>query len=167
MVIWVCARSLSHVWLIATPWTLAPGCSVHGILQARNTGVGSHSLLQGSNPGLLRCRWILYCLSYQGIQDNKMSIPSLELRWCLSLSAGEKMGGGERPREHSGYCPRGLLPAFQSLPEFPSLGEDFCSENPKRWRQHSPGLLCDLGHIKNKKNKKLWACVLNKIKEED
>ena len=34
-----------------------------------NTGVGSHSLLQeifltqGLNPGLLHCRWILYCLS--------------------------------------------------------------------------------------------------------
>ena len=37
-----------------------------------NTGVGSHSLLQGvfptqgSNPSLLRCRWILYQLSHQG-----------------------------------------------------------------------------------------------------
>ena len=38
----------------------------------QNTGVGSHSLLQGSfltpgsNLGLLHCRWLLYCLSYQG-----------------------------------------------------------------------------------------------------
>ena len=38
----------------------------------QNTGVGSHSLLQGSfptqgsNPGLLHCRWILYQLSHQG-----------------------------------------------------------------------------------------------------
>ena len=38
----------------------------------QNTGVGSHSLLQGifliqrSNPGLLHCRWILYHLSHQG-----------------------------------------------------------------------------------------------------
>ena len=36
----------------------------------KNTGVGCHSLLQeifltqGSNPGLLHCRQILYCLSY-------------------------------------------------------------------------------------------------------
>ena len=43
-----------------------PGSSVHGILQARITGVGCHALLQGifltqgSNPGLLHCR-ILYC----------------------------------------------------------------------------------------------------------
>ena len=49
-------------------WSL-PGSPVHGILQARNTGVGSHSLLQwifltqGLNPGLLHCRQIPYFLS--------------------------------------------------------------------------------------------------------
>ena len=38
----------------------------------KNTGVGSHSLLQGifltqgSNPGLPHCRQILFCLSHQG-----------------------------------------------------------------------------------------------------
>ena len=38
----------------------------------KNTGVGCHSLLfgifptQGWNPGLLRCRWILYHLSHKG-----------------------------------------------------------------------------------------------------
>ena len=38
----------------------------------KNTGVGCHALLQeifpiqGSNPGLLHCRWILYQLSHQG-----------------------------------------------------------------------------------------------------
>jgi len=38
----------------------------------KNTGVGSHVRLQGisptqgSNPGLLHCRWILYHLSHQG-----------------------------------------------------------------------------------------------------
>ena len=45
-----------------SPWN-SPG---------QNTGVGSLSLLQGifptqgSNPGLLDCRQILYCLSHQG-----------------------------------------------------------------------------------------------------
>ena len=54
----------------------------HGLYPARllcpwnslgkNTGMGSHSLLQGifptqgSNPGLLNCRQIFYCLSDQG-----------------------------------------------------------------------------------------------------
>ena len=47
----------------------------------QNTGVGSHSLLQGifltqeSNRGLLHCRWILYQLSYKGIpKDEKQTI---------------------------------------------------------------------------------------------
>ena len=49
-----------------------PGSSIHGILQARILGVGSHSLLQvefltqGSNQGLLNHRQILYCLSQPG-----------------------------------------------------------------------------------------------------
>ena len=53
----------------------------HGLLPARllhpwnspgqNTGVGCRALLgifptQGSNPGFLHCRWILYHLSHQG-----------------------------------------------------------------------------------------------------
>ena len=34
-----------------TPWTSSlAGSSDHGILQARNTGVGSHSFLQGIFP---------------------------------------------------------------------------------------------------------------------
>ena len=49
-----------------------PGSSVHGILQARilewvaipfSRGIFP---TQGLNPGLLHCRQILYCLSYQG-----------------------------------------------------------------------------------------------------
>ena len=53
-------KSLSRVWL--SPWN-SPG---------QNTGVHSLSLLQrilptqGSNPGLLHCRQILYQLSHKG-----------------------------------------------------------------------------------------------------
>ena len=49
-----------------------PGSSVHGDSPGKNTGVGCHALLQGifptqgSNPGLLHCRWILSQLSHQG-----------------------------------------------------------------------------------------------------
>ena len=52
---------LSPVWLFATLYSLG-----------QNTGVGNLSLLQGifptqgSNPGLLHCRWILYQLSHKG-----------------------------------------------------------------------------------------------------
>jgi len=47
------------------------GSSVHGVFQAKNTAVDCHFLLQeifptqGSNPGHLHCRQILYCLSHQ------------------------------------------------------------------------------------------------------
>ena len=45
-----------------------PGSSVHGILQARilEWVAFPFSPTQGSNPGLLRCRQIIYHLSYQG-----------------------------------------------------------------------------------------------------
>ena len=58
---------------LATPWTIQPArllCPWNSL--GKNTGVGSRSLLQGifptkgSNPGLLHCRQILYCLSHQG-----------------------------------------------------------------------------------------------------
>ena len=63
---------LSHVRFFATSWTivrlLCPWSS-----PGKNTGVGSLSLLQGifltqgSNPGLLHYRQILYHLSHQEI----------------------------------------------------------------------------------------------------
>ena len=52
-----------------------PVSSVHGIFQARNTGVGCHFLLQeifptqGLNSGLPHCRQMLYYLSHQGSSD--------------------------------------------------------------------------------------------------
>ena len=59
-------KSLSCVWLFVTPWT------IQSMESSRpDTGMGSLSLLQGifpsqgSNPGLLHCRWILYQLSHQ------------------------------------------------------------------------------------------------------
>ena len=58
-------------WRIPMDCSL-PGSSVHGNSPGKNTGVGRHALLpgifptQGSNPGLLHCRRILYCLSHQG-----------------------------------------------------------------------------------------------------
>ena len=49
-----------------------PGSSVHGDSPGKNTGAGCHARLQeifptqGSNQGLLHCRWIFYHLSHQG-----------------------------------------------------------------------------------------------------
>ena len=48
-----------------------PGFSVHGDAPGKNTGVGCYAFLQGIfptqglSPGLLHCRWILYCLNHQ------------------------------------------------------------------------------------------------------
>ena len=48
-----------------------PGSSVYRDSPGKTTGVVCHALLQenfptqGSNPGVLICRWILYLLSYQ------------------------------------------------------------------------------------------------------
>ena len=77
---WISYMSTCELCL-AAPWcpTLCdptdcslPGASVHEGSPGKNTGVGCHGLLQrifptqGSNPGLLPCRWILYHLSHQG-----------------------------------------------------------------------------------------------------
>ena len=84
-----------------TPWTVLAGSSVHGILEAKNTRVGSSSLIQGifptqrSNPGLLHCRWILYHLSHREAQEywsileyQSLSLlqgifPTQESKWSL------------------------------------------------------------------------------------
>ena len=56
--------------LLAVQGTLKSLLQHHS--SSKNTGVGCQALLQeifptqGSNPGLLHCRWILYHLSHQG-----------------------------------------------------------------------------------------------------
>ena len=66
-----------------------PGFSVHADSPGKNTGVGCPALLQGifptqkSNPGLLHCRWILYCVNHQRSPFNS-SVQSLS---CVQLFA--------------------------------------------------------------------------------
>ena len=80
----------------------------HGLYSPRNspgqnTGVGSLSLFQGifptqgSNPGLLHCRQILYCLNHQGSQGilewvadpfSRGSSPTQESNWGLQVAGG-------------------------------------------------------------------------------
>ena len=71
---WDWYSGLLKVKVLVTQVCLTVGipknCSPPGS-PGKNTGVGSHSLLQGiiptqgSNPGLLHCKWILYHLSHQ------------------------------------------------------------------------------------------------------
>ena len=63
---------LSCVHLFVTPWTVAHQSPLSmGFFSSKNIRVGCHFLLQGIFPtqilnlGLLHCRQILYCLSYQ------------------------------------------------------------------------------------------------------
>ena len=68
---WILMNLISHYKPASQHW-LGTYCV---LAACKNTGVGSHSLLQGIfptqglklNPGLLYCRQILYCLSHQGI----------------------------------------------------------------------------------------------------
>ena len=78
-----------------------PDSSVHGILQGRILEwVASRSLLQGifptqgSNPGLLHCRQILYQLSYQG----SPWFVSLEKSLMLGKIEGRRRRGCQRMR---------------------------------------------------------------------
>ena len=81
----LCAYLLSHVRFFATAWTSLPGSSVHEDSPGKNTGVGCHALIhgffptQGSNWGLLHCRWIIYQLSHQG--SPQYSLPKYKYDW--------------------------------------------------------------------------------------
>ena len=94
---WKC-ESLGHVWLFATPWTVARQAPPS---TGKNPGVGCHALLQGifltqgSNPALLLCKQILYHLTQRGSPPNnvyislKLNLPPppvrLKLVKCTSL----------------------------------------------------------------------------------
>ena len=64
-------KSLSHVQLFATPWTVACQAPLSTDFPRQEYWSGLHSSLQGifptqeSNPSLPHCRQILYHLSHQ------------------------------------------------------------------------------------------------------
>ena len=69
-------KSLNHVRLFATLWTVAyqaPPSMEFSWQEYWSWEVGCHFLLQGiyltqgSNPGLLLCKKILYCLNHRGL----------------------------------------------------------------------------------------------------
>ena len=79
----------NSLWLhgLYSPWN-SPG---------QNTGVGRLSLLQwifptqGSNPGLLNCKWILYQLSHKRKPRNT-GVGSLSLLQCIFLTQESNQG---------------------------------------------------------------------------
>ena len=98
----VCARARLVAQSCPTLWPHIPPCySVYGNSPGKNTRVGCHVLLQGifstqgSNPGLLYCRQIIYHLSHQGSpkipqsssnsgQEHKAICPWMKCH-CVSL----------------------------------------------------------------------------------
>ena len=85
--------SLSFMSDSATSWIITPArllCPWDS--PGKNTGVGCHALLQGilltqgSNPGVLHCRQILYHLSHQGTHLFIICLClSVYLSVCLSI----------------------------------------------------------------------------------
>ena len=80
-------KSLSRVWLLATPWTAGlPGSSIHGIFQTRVLAVGCHCLLQkemgaiGFFLSLPTCIWPvhLYTIIFKASKGN---IPIFLEQW--------------------------------------------------------------------------------------
>ena len=64
-----------------------PGSSVHGILQARILEWVAIFPTQGSNPGLLHCRQILYGWATWGVHRSLYKYSLSYLQWqCLPLS---------------------------------------------------------------------------------
>ena len=71
------------------------GSPVHGTSLGKNAGVGCHSLLQGifwtqgSNPGLLQCRWILSPPEVKRIRE-ALLLTERTPNWLLHIRAFEK-----------------------------------------------------------------------------
>ena len=81
LVDWIVVVVVVVFWDSLWPHGLSPpGSSVHGDSPGKNTEVGCRALFQGifpiqqSNPGLLHCRWILYCLSHQNTGMGRLSL---------------------------------------------------------------------------------------------
>ena len=74
----------------------------------KNTGVGSHFLLQGIfstqgwNPGLLHCRQILYCLSHQGRFPSSWC--SINVCYMISIKCKERERDRQKEGRRDGGC---------------------------------------------------------------
>ena len=86
-----CVHVCVCVWIAQLCLCNPMAMEVHGIFPGKNTGMGSHFLLQklfltqGSNPGLLHCRQILHRLRHQGSPTVCISVfqTPLLIRFCF------------------------------------------------------------------------------------
>ena len=87
------SESVSHsvVSDSLTPWTVVCQAPLSWNSPDKNTGVGCHFLLQeifptqGSNPGLLHCRQMLYPLSHQGYITLNVLLDCIDSKLNFSL----------------------------------------------------------------------------------
>ena len=84
----------------------------------KNTGVGCHFLLQGifptqgSNPGLLHCRQILYCLCHQGSLENPMDRGA----WRAAVQGVAKSQTTQQQHTHThAHTHRGIIDSDHDL----------------------------------------------------
>ena len=112
----------------------------------KNTGVGCHSILQGifatqgSNPGCLHCRQILYCLSHQASPLTLLvvcvwvtqSCPTLATPWTVAHQAPLSMEFS-RQEYWSGlpFPSAGPLPNPGIEPASPALTGRFFTRDPE------------------------------------
>ena len=79
------SESVSRVQIFATPWTIA-----HQAPLSIELWVAIPSsrifLTQGSNLGLLHCKWVLYHLNHQGSPNNALSMSLYINCWSRSWS---------------------------------------------------------------------------------
>ena len=107
-------ESFSRVWLCEPVDCSLLGSSIHGILQARILKWVAMSFsrgFQGLNSGLLHCKQILYCLSYQrsplnsvllgfyrGLITQTWLINFTGHWWLNSVSSPSPFPGGQRKK---------------------------------------------------------------------
>ena len=91
------SQSLSYTQLFATPWTVA--CQAPLSMEFSRPEYWSGQLVpspgnfpsQGSNPVLLQCRRILYCLSHQSNSTQKSFGPTVDAQWRFRKESHEFM----------------------------------------------------------------------------
>ena len=117
-------KSLSRVQLFVTPWTIAYQFLHSWNFPGKSTGVGCHFLLQGifltqgSNPGLLHYRQVLYHLSHQGrayLNEPHFILIYKETE-ALKDSMTHRRFPGQLPAEFSPFL-AGLFPYTPSPPK--------------------------------------------------
>ena len=97
---------LSHVWLFATPWTVACQVPLSVGFSSKNTVMGCHVLIQGifpiqgSNPGHPNSGQILNHLRHQGHPFTSMSSAKI---WMILVAISTQTNSSHSCSCHTGH----------------------------------------------------------------